>query len=266
MDYVRIGDIRVSRFILGSNPFSGFSHQSPEMDRRMMRYYTTRRIKDTLREAERLEINTLIGRTDHHVMRFLLEYWDEGGKLQWFAQTCPHVGPQEMCVETAVKGKARACHVHGGVTDHLFARGKLDEIVPVLKMIRDAGMPAGIAAHNPQVIKWAEQNLEVDYYMCSYYNSESREGTAEHDPDREEWFDDKDRAIMSEVIQGLSKPAVHYKIMAAGRNDPRSAISYAVGCMRPGDAVCVGIFNENSPRMLEENVSFFLAESRNRDI
>ena len=64
MDFVRIGDIRVSRFILGSNPFSGFSHQSPEMDLKMMRFYTTRRIKDTLREAERLGINTLIGRTD----------------------------------------------------------------------------------------------------------------------------------------------------------------------------------------------------------
>lgn len=35
---VRIGDLEVSRLILGGNPFSGFSHQSPEMDQEMMHW------------------------------------------------------------------------------------------------------------------------------------------------------------------------------------------------------------------------------------
>ena len=126
MEPVQLGDISVSRFILGSNPFSGFSHQGPEMDLRMKRYYTTQRIKDTLREAERLGVNTLVGRTDHHVMRLLLEYWDEGGKIQWFAQTCPGVGPTEMCVRRALEGGAKACHIHGGVMDHLLAQGRIN--------------------------------------------------------------------------------------------------------------------------------------------
>jgi len=264
MDFVRIGDIRVSRFILGSNPFSGFSHQSPEMDLKMMRFYTTRRIKDTLREAELMGINTLIGRTDHHVMRFLLEYWDEGGRIQWFAQTCPGVGPHEMCVNRAIEGKAKACHIHGGVMDHLFARGKMDEAIPAVEMIRQAGLLAGIAAHNPEVIKWAEKNLDVDYYMCSYYNSESRDEKEEHDTGAEEVFRDKDRKIMTELIQNLSRPAIHYKIMAAGRNDPLQAIAYAVECMRPGDAICVGIYRGDFPNILEEDVKLFLAQLRNR--
>ena len=46
MTTVPIGGLRVSRFILGSNPFSGFSHQSPEMSRRMEHYYTAARIKE----------------------------------------------------------------------------------------------------------------------------------------------------------------------------------------------------------------------------
>ena len=62
MEFVHLGNLRVSRFILGSNPFSGFSHQSPEMDRRMMRYYTTQRIKETLREAERLGMTNQVNR------------------------------------------------------------------------------------------------------------------------------------------------------------------------------------------------------------
>ena len=98
MDYVNFGSLTVSRFILGSNPFSGFSHQSPEMDQVMRRYFTTARIKGLLSEAETLGVNTIIARTDIHVMRFLLEYWDEGGNLQWFAQTCPEIGDHPTCV------------------------------------------------------------------------------------------------------------------------------------------------------------------------
>ncbi len=73
MEQVQIGATSVSRLILGSNPFSGFSHQSPQTDREMMRYFTTERIKATLRQAEALGVNTLIARTDHHVLRFLLD-------------------------------------------------------------------------------------------------------------------------------------------------------------------------------------------------
>jgi len=92
MQQVHIGGLSVSRLIIGGNPFSGFSHQGSARDEEMKHYYTTERIKATLHEAERVGINTHIGRADHHVMRFLLEYWDEGGTLQWIAQTCPELG------------------------------------------------------------------------------------------------------------------------------------------------------------------------------
>jgi len=32
MDHVTIGNVQLSRLILGSNPFSGFSHQTPAKD------------------------------------------------------------------------------------------------------------------------------------------------------------------------------------------------------------------------------------------
>ena len=148
--------------------------------------------------------------------------------------------------------------------DHLFAQGKMDEAIPAVEMIRQAGLLAGIAAHNPEVIKWAEKNLDVDYYMCSYYNSESRDEKEEHDTGAEEVFRDKDRKIMTELIQNLSRPVIHYKIMAAGRNDPLQAIAYAVEYMRPCDAICVGIYRGDSPNVLEEDVKLFLAQLRNR--
>jgi hypothetical protein len=258
VEYIQIGKIKVSRFILGSNPFSGFSHQGAETDLAMVRYYTAARIKETIRAAEELGINTMIGRTDLHIIRLLLEYWDEGGRIQWFAQTCPGVGPHQMCIERAAVNGAMACHIHGGVMDHLLAQGRLDEIPQVVRGIRQRGMLAGIAGHRPQVFEWAEKNLDLDYYMCSYYDPIPRDKRAEHVSGTEEQYLPEDRRAMTGLIQGLSRPVMHYKILAAGRNEPEEAFAYAARSMRDTDAVCVGIYTQENPHMLEQDVELLV--------
>ena len=52
MRTVQFGDVEVTRFVIGGNPFSGFSHQGPQRDKEMVRYYTVARIKEALRKAE----------------------------------------------------------------------------------------------------------------------------------------------------------------------------------------------------------------------
>jgi hypothetical protein len=183
-----------------------------------------------------------------------MEYWDEGGTAQWIAQTCPEIGTMERAIHNAINGGAKACYIHGGVMDNLFAQGRLDEVPRALQMIRDAGMPAGIAGHNPEVFKWAERELDLDFYMCCYYNPASRDQCPEHQAGGREWFIDRDRQTMVDLIATLSKPVIHYKIMAAGRNDPTEAFAFARKHMRPGDAVCVGVYDENDPGMLRRNV------------
>jgi hypothetical protein len=254
VEYIQIGSVKVSRFILGSNPFSGFSHQGAEADQAMVRYYTTARVKETIKAAEALGINTLIGRTDLHIIRLLLEYWDEGGRIQWFAQTCPEVGPHQMCIGRAAANGALACHLHGGVMDHLLAQGRLEEIPQAVEEIRRRGMLAGVAGHRPQVFEWAEEHLDLDYYMCSYYDPIPRQRRAEHVSGTEEQYLPEDRRAMTELIQGLSRPVVHYKILAAGRNEPEEAFAYAARSMRDTDAVCVGVFTQENPHMLEQDI------------
>ena len=254
MQYAQIKHLNVSRFILGSNPFSGFSHQSPAMDETMRHYFSTANIKAVLREAETLGVNTLIARTDFHVMRMLTEYRDEGGKLQWFAQTCPEVGSHETCIMRAFNYGAKAVHIHGGVMDNLFAQGKLDEIPAALALIHEKGMLAGIAAHNHRVIAWAEEHLDLDYYLCCYYNPSHRDEHAAHDPKITEFYLEEDRKAMTDLIPHLSRPVVHYKIMAAGRNDPKAAFAFAASKMRANDAVCVGIYPKDKPGILAEDV------------
>jgi hypothetical protein len=254
MLYTQFHHLTVSRFILGSNPFSGFSHQSPETDWDMRHYFSSVHIKALLCQAEALGVNTLLARTDFHMMRVILEYRDEGGALQWFAQTCPEVGSHEACILRASTYGAKACHIHGGVMDNLFAQGKLAEIPPALDLIREKGMLAGIAAHNPRVIEWAEEHLDLDYYLCCYYNPTRRDEKADHVSGATEFYREEDRTAMTELIPMLSKPVVHYKILAAGRNDPAAAFAFAASKMRQNDAVCVGIYPRDRPGMLAEDV------------
>lgn len=254
MQYVQIRGLKVSRLIVGGNPFSGFSHQSPQIDEKMKHYFTVDKIKQTLAEAERLGVNTFIGRTDYHIMRLLLEYRDEGGKIQWFAQTAPECGPPEAAIQRAKEGGAKACHIHGGVMDYLLAQGRLDEVKDSIKAMRDAGLLTAVAGHRPQVFEWAEENLDVDYYLCSYYNPTPRENHPEHVATLKENFDDADRKAMVKIIPKLSKPVIHYKIMACGRNEPAEAFAFAAEHMRPNDAVCVGVYPKDKPDMLEQNV------------
>ena len=259
MQFVQFHSLQVSRLILGSNPFSGFSHQGQDVDLAMKRYFTTATIKRTLHEAEGAGVNTLIARTDYHVMRLLLEYWDEGGRLQWFAQTCPEVGSHEACVSRAASGGAKACHIHGGVMDHLFAQGRLDEIPAVVKTIRGHGMLAGVAAHNPDVLRWVEAHADVDYYMCSYYNPIPRVRNAEHVAGTDEQYLEADRDAMTALIPTLSRPAIHYKVLAAGRNDPAAAFARVAACLRPSDAVCVGVFPKDHRDMIREDAALLEA-------
>ena len=254
LDTIRIGPLSVSRLVLGGNPFSGFSHQTPEKDRAMNRYYTTARIKETLRQAEGLGINAFLGRADRHIRRVLLEYWNEGGAIQWFAQTCPEYATTSRGVANAIEGGAHACYLHGGQMDFLFAQNRLEEIIRATAQIRAAGLPAGIASHNPAVFKWAEENLPVDFYMCCYYNPSPRDKLAEHIPGTKERFADEDREAMVHVIRHLSHPVIHYKVLAAGRNDPAEAFAFVAKHLRPQDAVCVGVYTRDRPNMLEEDL------------
>jgi len=251
---IDIAGLKVSRVLLGGNPFSGFSHQSGRMDDEMRHYYTAARIKAQYACAEQLGVNTHVGRADHHIMRVLMEYWDEGGKIQWIAQTCPELGTTLRGVQNALRGGAAACYVHGGRMDYLLANDELEEAVEAVEVIHKAALPAGVAGHTPKVFDWAEENLDADFYMCSYYNPLDRSRDAAGTAADGEAFDDADRDLMAERIETLSKPAIHYKVFAAGRKNPAEALAYVARHLRPQDAVCVGVYSAQKQDMLAEDI------------
>ncbi len=262
MQSIQIGAQTISRLILGGNPFSGFSHQSPAVDREMLDYYTQDRVLGLLQEAELLGINALVARADDHILALLAAYGLRDHSIQWLAQTAPELGDPLVSAERAVRAGATGCHIHGGVMDYYLAQGRLDEVPAIIRQIRDLGMLAGIAGHKPEVFEWARDNLSVDYFMCAYYNPTPRDQNAAHVHGSQEQFLDEDRTRMTGLIAGLPAPVIHYKIFAAGRNDPKAAFQFAAGKMRPQDMVCIGVFPKHQPSMLREDAALFEAALR----
>jgi len=245
MPVVRFGELTVSRLLIGGNPFSGHAHQTSEMAKAMLDYYTTARIKATLREAERLGINTFVGRADAHVMRMLNEYYGEGGEVQWFAQTAPEMRDVAANIRQVAASGAKACYLHGGMVDIMTREGRVEEFRPWLALIKELGMMPGLCSHDAaHPLLFEEKGLGAEFYMCCFYNIYLR---------GEEYLEE-DRAAMTATIRQLGKPCLGFKIMAAGRNDPLEAFPYAFSNIKPGDAVVVGVYTEHQPDQIEENV------------
>lgn len=244
---VRIGSLEVSRLIIGGNPFSGNSHFSSQVSREMREYYTNERIKQVLETAADEGVNTCLARADDHIMGVWNEYRREGGRVRyWIAQTAPERKPPERNIDETIAHGASAIYIQGVFVDRYFASGKLEDLRPLLERIRAAGLPAGMGSHRPDVLPVAERlGLPVDFYMQCFYNLTQRKGI----------YLAEDRARAVETIQSLSKPVIAYKILAAGRNEPHEAFSFALARIRPSDAVCVGVFPKHRPREIAEDAA-----------
>ena len=93
IDPITIGDVSVSRLIIGGNPFSGVSHQGADRDRDMMHWYTVERIKATLTRSGRTGYRHIYRTVPtRHITRML--HGVSGMKavaIKWIAQTCPEM-------------------------------------------------------------------------------------------------------------------------------------------------------------------------------
>jgi hypothetical protein len=257
LDKVRIGGAQVSRLAIGGNPFSGFSHQGDKRDTEMRKYYTVARIKEALRKAEAAGINTFFGRTDNHVIRMLQEYWDEGGKIQWFAQTASEVEDYNRSIKSAHANGAKGVYLHGGQVDYYWHRKETARFGEALKLMRDLGMAAGFAAHNVEPHEWIRDNLDPDFQLCCYYDPSARSESPHHVVTDDEKFDPAHRDRMARTICTLKSSAVHYKVLAAGRTPAAEAFEYVAKVIRPKDVVLVGFHLGDDAELIGKTAALF---------
>ena len=148
---------------------------------------------------------------------------------------------------------------HGGVTDRLFREGKSGEVRDFVKRVHDAGVLAGVSAHNPDCIRRvADEGWDVDLFMtCFYYVTRTPE-QVEKMPEVVtvqvgKPFFTADPSRMTEVVRQVDQPCLGFKILAAGRasfhkHTVREAFQFAFEHIKPTDGVIVGMY----PRYQDE--------------
>ncbi len=253
---IQLGKYRISRLVAGANPISGYSYQGPHTDRLMKEYFTLERRVEFLQNCERAGI-TAHQFSNYKDSEYLLAARDHGVKLHFFG-----LHSDAATVKEAVQAVQPVALVHhGGATDSRFAEGKQQEVHDFIKAVHDAGIMAGVSAHNPDCIKYvADKGWEADFFMtCFYFLTRERvPGALEKVPpvpclELSYPFYIDDPATMTDVMRQVKQPCFGFKILAAGRacrNDRRvrEAFKFAFTNIKPIDAVIVGMF----PRFTDE--------------
>ncbi len=268
MPAVRIGSHTISRLIVGGNPVSGNSHLSGKVDTEMRDYFTAANVKKLLASCETAGINTWLARGDVHIARLLREYRQEGGRIQWIAQTASELADIPGHIrKLAAASKPIGIYNHGNDTDRQFQAGKMEVIREQCKAMRDSGVLVGVGTHNPEVIDYVEsRSWDVDFYMTCLYNvtrSKAEAAKLAGRPVEGELFHDPDREQMLARVRRTSRPCLIFKVYGAGRHcgSPEAmlaALRLVFQFAKPNDSVVIGMYpkfkdevNENC-RLLSE--------------
>jgi hypothetical protein len=257
---VRFGQYMISRLIAGGNPVSANSHVSPNLDGEMRDYFTAANVKKLLAECERAGINTWQSRGDRHIMRLLHEYRQEGGRLQWIAQTASEYGDLGRNLREIAALKPIAIYHHGTQTDKYWYAGTIDRAYESLKGIRQTGARVGLGTHIPEVVDYAEsKGWDVDFYMTCVYNLSRTPGEAAKVAGRQvhgEFFRDADREKMLLRVRQTTRTCLIFKVYGATRQcgsaeSRQAAIDLAFRFAKPRDAVVVGMFPKYQEQVRE---------------
>ena len=239
---IRLGKLEVSRLILGSNPFFGYAHQSGSLGQQMIEYYTDERIMQVMDDAAALGITTVTAPPEVRWIDLYQKYLDKGGKLRiWIAQA--HGNPTKMKEEISrgVKGGAKAVFIQGHRVEDTYAAGKFDLVRGWVDHIKSLNVPAGLAAHRPDVHPAAEKaGFPTDFYFQCFF--------------RPDTYLNEDREKAIATIRQITKPMIGYKILAAGRLPPAEGFAFALKHLARKDGICVGVFPKVKADMLAEDV------------
>jgi hypothetical protein len=258
---VPLGNVRISRLIVGSNQIQGFSHATPQLDAIMSQYFTVERTTEFLLNCERLGINTFQGSYSPKVRDALQAARDRGSKMHYI---CLASNRQDDVFKEILAMKPLAIVHHGGVTDSLFYSGKHEAVRDYVKRIKDLGLLAGVSTHNPEhLARVDDYGWEADLYMACLYNVTRRRDHLDKmlgDHPVDELFLTNDPKLMTARIRKVGKTCLAFKILAAGRvcqsrESVEKAFSFAYSNIKPTDSVIVGMFPVLADE-LQQNVEF----------
>jgi hypothetical protein len=233
----KIGNLNVSRMILGGNLIGGWAHARDliYVSKLVKAYHHREKIFETLSLAESCGVNAII--TNPLLCNAINDYWRNGGRIH-FISDCGGKDVLNM-IQKSIDHGAAACYIQGGVADRLVEEGKFDLIAQSLDLIRKNKLPAGIGGHKLETIKaCVDRGLRPDFWMktlhkCDYWSARPQ---PEHD---NIWCTNPDETIA--YMKALPEPWIAFKILAAGAIPPKAAFRWAFES--GADFICVGMYD-----------------------
>ena len=189
--------------------------------------------------AENCGIDTILG---HPVMIPILnQYWSKGiGKIKWISD-CGG-GDFATSAQQSVDGGCIAGYCQGMNTDRLVQQGDFGSIQKGLDVLRKAGLPAGIGAHNFNSLKACIANgLTADFWMCTLHHHNYWSAFADYPARDNRYCEDPDGTIA--FFAERKEPFIAFKVLAAGSIPAANGIRY--GLEGGGDFICLGMFDFN---------------------
>jgi hypothetical protein len=254
----------ITRLIIGSNPFYGYSHFNPLLDRFMRDYYTQDRRIEVLKSAERAGINTWQVHYNGPTVEDWKRYRSEGGNMNVLLLADFDLMKNWKLLPEVAKLKPIGIGHHGNRTDERFRAGQMNIVHDFTKAVHDAGLPAGVSMHNPAVLAYIEeQGWDLDYYQTCLYrvSRTAEEARAEFgESPLLETYMERDPERMTTMVRQTKKTCFVFKLLGAGRSVSRpeaveGAFRYALTHIKPQDPVIVGMVPKFSDQVAE-NVAF----------
>jgi len=240
-----VGGVSISRLIIGTNWFLGYSHSSVAKDKFITNYQTRNKIADTLVVFLECGIDAVMGPPSDLLYEAIQEAQDRTGR-QLISILTPTFnilpgGPQEQepgrIFDLCQSLGATFCLPHQCVTDVLLDRmyNQIRAIDRYTNMIRERGMVPGLSTHSPDTVVIADMSgADVETYI-QIYNAFGFLMHVEID-----WI--------MRIINGAQKPVMTIKPLAAGGLLPAVGLTHVWNTIRDQDMVTIGTTTPDEAR------------------
>jgi uncharacterized membrane protein YphA (DoxX/SURF4 family) len=233
----RIGDLALSRMILGGNLIGGWAHARDliYVSKLVKAYHHREKVFETFALAESCGVNAVL--TNPILCGTINDYWRSGGKIR-FISDCGGKDILEMIQKSIDRG-ASACYIQGAIGDKLVAEGKFDLIAQSLDLIRKNGLPAGIGGHQLATVQGCvAKGLRPDFWMKTLHECNYWSAAAAKENDNI-WCTDPGATVA--FMKQLKEPWIAFKVLAAGAIEPKAGFRYAFE--NGADFICVGMYD-----------------------
>lgn len=237
----RIGNLNVSRMILGGNLIGGWAHSRDliYVSDLVKAYHTEQKVYETFYLAEQCGINTFLGH--YSLFNLVKGYWKwTSGKMQFIADLGCQPDDLLDTVKRVLDMNPNAAYIQGGTADRIASEGKWDLFPKAIELLRDAGLPCGIGAHRVGTLKAAESTgVKPDFWMKTYHHQNYWSARPDEESHDNNWCLEPEET--REWMKERKEAWIAFKVLAAGALRPEDGFRNALEA--GADFLCVGMYD-----------------------